>query len=399
MAIHQFINGDPDATLRFIDTHHDADPKRLAFEAAKTAGVDVDFVMRQVEGRKTARTKLPLWASTDGIVYPPRLALEQCSSEATAAYKARLTVGDSLADLTGGFGVDFSLMAQGKRRTVYVERQEQLCRLARHNLPLLGLKDAEVTCADSEEYIINMSPVDTIFVDPARRDIHGRRTYAIADCTPDVTRLLPAMLAKARRVVVKLSPMLDVSDTVRQLPGMSSLHILAVGGECKELVAVVDRDHHGDVEVCCRNDAEVFNYPFGAAPCPTPVWNGNGRPRFLMVPNAAVMKSGRFDLVAGRFGLQAVAEQSHLFVSDSLPAEFPGRTFTVDAISSLNKNELRQAMQGITRANIATRNFPLTPAELKKRLGTADGGDIYIFGTRDARGKSFIFITRKQDAR
>ena len=231
-----------EATIAFIRQNADADVRQLALRGTKDPEVDLPFALDQIAGRQTARHKLPSWAAIDGIVYPPHLSMEQCSSEQTARYKARLIgSGGTMVDLTGGFGVDFSFLARGFQRAVYVERQEQLCAIARENFRLLGLSQAEVVCADSTDYLQTMSPVDFIYADPARRDNHGARTYGISDCTPDVLALRDLLLSKARRVLLKLSPMLDwrkaVSDLGEQY--VREVHIVSVGNECKELLLLL----------------------------------------------------------------------------------------------------------------------------------------------------------------
>ena len=208
------------ATAAFIRSNADGDVRQLALRGTKDPEVDLTFALDQIAGRQTARKKLPSWAAVEGIVYPPAGR------------------GRRLVDLTGGFGVDFSFMAQGFAEAVYVERQPALCDIARQNFDVLGLRQAEVVCADSEDYLRQMAPVDLIYIDPARRDTHGGRTYGISDCTPDVIALKPLLTAKARRVIIKLSPMLDwrkaVSDLGEQYVG--KVHIVSVGNECKELL-------------------------------------------------------------------------------------------------------------------------------------------------------------------
>ena len=380
-------------TLEFVREHGEEDVRRLALQAARWPNMDMPAALQQIAGRQVARVKLPSWAAIEGILYPPHLSLEQCSSEQTARYKSMLVDGETLVDLTGGLGVDFAFMAQGRSRATYVERQETLCDLARHNLPLLGLPQAQVVCADAEDYLTHMDEVDTLYIDPARRDSAGKRVYALADCTPDVSALAPTLLAKANTVIVKLSPMLDMHQALRQLPGVAQVHIVSVRGECKELLLVLRRGHEGDVTMHCVNDNQRFCYTLGEERSSSPmVWDEvvpeSGL--WLCEANASIMKAGCHDLVAARLGLQVMSRDSHLMVVDHCVEDFPGRVFKVRAVTTMNKRELKAAMQGITHANVAVRNFPMSAPELARRLKVKDGGDTYIFGTTTATGRHVI---------
>ena len=380
------------ATLRFVQEHEHDDVRRLALQAARWPDVDMAAALQQIAGLQVARSKVPTWATVDGILYPPHLSLEQCSSEQTARYKAALVQGASLCDLTGGLGVDFAFMAQGVEQATYVERQPHLCELARHNLPLLGLTQARVECADAVDHLRQMEPVDTIYLDPARRDLAGNRVYALSDCSPDVSVLAPTLLQKASTIIVKLSPMLDLHQALRQLPCVEQVHIVAVRGECKEMLMVMRRDTGGDVAVHCVNDSTRFGYALGESCPPAAVWHETlpEQGLWLYEPNAAIMKAGCHELLATRLGLQVMSHDSHLMVGERHAEGFPGRTFRVEAVSTMNKRELRTLLLGITHANVAVRNFPLRAPELARRLKVKDGGDTYIFGTTTATGRHII---------
>ena len=419
------------ATAAFIRSNADGDVRQLALRGTKDPEVDLTFALDQIAGRQTARKKLPSWAAVEGIVYPPHLSMEQCSSEQTARYKAGVAGrGRRLVDLTGGFGVDFSFMAQGFAEAVYVERQPALCDIARQNFDVLGLRQAEVVCADSEDYLRQMAPVDLIYIDPARRDSHGGRTYGISDCTPDVIALMPLLTAKADRVIIKLSPMLDwrkaVSDLGEQYVG--EVHIVSVGNECKEML-LKTKTHPRPLPVgrgvitpiACVNILsddyiQTFhstlpsssNYGVEAGlPC-----SGNYSPPFregpgvglegllvglyLYEPNASIMKAGCFAELSQHYGIAPVARDSHLFVSADEVDDFPGRSFVIDAVTTLNKRDLKVHLAGVRQANITVRNFPLTVAELRKRLKLSEGGSTYIFATTLANGEKVLLICSKK---
>lgn len=379
---------DWDLILDFAREHRDSDVRALALKAKAFPGIDMPAALQQLAGYRIAVTKLPMWASRDDIIYGPQLSMEQCSSQVTALYKAALVTGSSLVDLTGGLGVDFSFMAQGRRGT-YVERQEHLCDIARHNFKALEL-DATVVCGDGVEYLHTMEPVDTIYIDPARRDKAGNRVFALGDCTPDVTLLAPIMLEKAPTVIIKLSPMLDHRSAVAQLPCVEQVHIVSTHGECKELLLVLKRGYTGGVTVHCVNDDESMQFELGSENVQAHSWSDDTVPGYLYEPNASIMKAGCYNLLAQRLGMAAVSPDSHLLVGDEALSDFPGRAFEIEAVSTMNKKELKGFMTGVTKANVAVRNFPLKAHELAKRLKVSDGGDTYIFGCTTAAGKHIL---------
>ena len=390
-------------TLAFIEANAGADVRRLALQAGKHPGVDIPFALDQIAGRQAARRKLPSWAAVEGLVYPPHLSMEQCSGEAAARYKAgvarRLCGGRGrLVDITGGFGVDFAFMAGSFAEATYVERQERLCAVARHNLPLLGLPGAGVVCADGTEYLRSMEPAAMVYVDPARRDAAGGRTFAIGDCTPDVGALRSELLLKARWVMVKLSPMLDWRKAVADMGGsVREVHIVSVGGECKELLLVMGEG--GGLAVHCVNDGQDFAFEDDWDGGSSGGLGGDALPglvgMWLYEPNASVMKAGCFGLLERRFGVRALARDSHLFASRAAVAGFPGRGFVVERASTMNKRGLKAALQGIGKANVAVRNFPMTVDGLRRRLKMGEGGSVYIFATTLADRTHVLLVCSK----
>ena len=505
------------ATLDFIRQHQDDDVRQLAFLGSKYPEVDMPFALDQIRGRKMARVKLPRWASIDGIIYPPHISMEQCSSEQTALYKAELAArllglspsssengeekekesenasnlhlseicefagkgavdsefakneatckkqqilteskenvnemkeepheGDfseetGFVDLTGGFGVDFSYIASRLGvKSMYVERQAHLCEAAKENFGRLGLKNAIVKNGDGIEVLHSFASkkeaaasdslgitedqpqsllktnlgLKLIFIDPARRDDAGNKVVSLKDCTPDVTLLQEEMLSKADYIIIKLSPMLDWHRAVSELSHVKEVHIISVNNECKELLLVLsarnmdemeassaDREvkHAGNLRIYCVNDAQSFvcdeldmeSSPVKIAP------STFEEMQYLYEPNASLMKAGCFSVLSERYGARMLSKNSHLFVSMEPIEDFPGRSFRIIAISSFNKKELKRYLSGITKANIATRNFPLSVAELRKRLKLKDGGETYIFATTLSNESHVLVITEK----
>lgn len=490
------------ATLDFIRQHQNDDVRQLAFLGSKYPEVDMPFALDQIRGRKMARVKLPRWASIDGIIYPPHISMEQCSSEQTALYKAELAArllglpdsssengqekemesenaknlhlseicefagkgavdsefakneatckkqqilteaaenvneikeepyeGDfseetGFVDLTGGFGVDFSYIASRLGvKSMYVERQAHLCEAAKENFGRLGLKNAIVKNGDGIEVLHSFASkkeaaasdslgitedqsqsllktnlgLKLIFIDPARRDDAGNKVVSLKDCTPDVTLLQEEMLSKADYVIIKLSPMLDWHRAVSELNCVQEVHIISVNNECKELLLVLSARNMGNLRIYCVNDAQSFvceesdmeSSSVKIAPFTLEEM------LYLYEPNASLMKAGCFGVLSERYDARMLSKNSHLFVSREPIAAFPGRSFRIIAVSSFNKKELKRHLSGITKANIATRNFPLSVAELRKRLKLKDGGEIYIFATTLSDESHVLVITEK----
>ena len=406
-----FVMNINEQTRDFIRQHATEDVRKLALQGAKDPSVDLLMALQQIAGRQTAQRKLPSWAAVSGIVYPPHLNMEQCSSELTARYKADLAGrGDSIVDLTGGFGIDFYWMSQGFSERTYVEQNSELCAIAKENFRVLGLC-CSVCCCDAATYLTGMPHAAMVFLDPARRDEHGGRTYGIADCTPNVLELLSLLSDKADRIILKLSPMLDWRKAVSDLhhPSSTTVHIVSVDNECKELLIEMtnaDEEMRNDLRetrVVCVNllsNGGRQEFAFGGqGPNTTGKTSGDGfSPHFLYEPNASIMKAGCFAELGQRYPVQQVAPNSHLFLSDDEIGDFPGRSFEILSISSMNKREIKekinQKLTAMKSANIAVRNFPLTADQLRKKLKLKDGGDTYIFATTLADGQHRLFICR-----
>jgi len=394
-----------EATIRYVLEHREQDVRMLALQARRDGDIDLPWALDQIRGWQTARRKLPSWAATEGIVYPPHLSMEQCSSETTAIYKCGIVNNlpqgshETLIDLTGGFGVDFSFLATTAQRAVYVEHQEGLCKTARHNFTSLGLSHATVVHAEAEVVINDVSnhPASTlIYLDPARRDSNSSRTYAIADCTPNVLELKDKLLAAADHILIKLSPMLDWHKAVRDLGDrVAQVHIVSTGNECKELLILMSKDHNDEPTIYCVNDGQRLVYKPTQDDGQLAIASPNDKAAYLYEPNASIMKAGCFALLTERYSIQALALDSHLFVSSEEVHDFPGRRFAIDAVTTMNKKELGRTLAGITRANVATRNFPLTAQQLRTRLRLQDGDDCYIFGTTNSTGQRLLYICHK----
>ena len=390
------------ATIDFIRVHAEADVRQLALQGTKNPEVNLTFALDQIAGRQKAKSKLPSWAAIDGMTYPPHLSMEQCSSEQTARYKASIAgKGALVVDLTAGFGVDLAFISQSFQQAVHIERQASLCAISSENYRLLGLNHIEVVCTDGVDYLHQLDHADLIFLDPARRDDHGARTYGIADCTPNVLELRDELLQKADRVMLKLSPMLDWRKAVEDLGNVNEVHIVSVDNECKELLLILSKEEK-PLKLFCVNNGQVFEGDQGdwlnersIAEIRVPVPMSSQT--YLFEPNASIMKAGCFALLEQRYNVSQLDKNSHLFVSDKDISDFPGRRFIIEKTTSMNKRELKAALDGINRANITVRNFPLSVAELRKRLKLKDGGDHYLFATTVAGNQHQLFLCRKME--
>ena len=385
-------------TKQFIADHLHDDVSELALKY-RNAEVDLALALRQIEARQLLRKKVPSWSDNDELLFPARLSIEQCSSEATALYKASLMHGVSFADLTGGLGVDCYSISQNFQHTDYVEANPELCELARHNFTVLGAsqrRDLTVYNETAEDYLCHCAPLDALFIDPARRDAHGRKTVSIADCTPNVVELQDLMLQKARRVMIKLSPMLDISQALKELRHVKEIHVVAVENECKELLFILEPDFDGEPVFTCVNlQTEQPSVQFTQEEEKAANLQLTKEPAsYLYEPNAALMKSGCYRLLTQRFDIQKLHRNSHLYTSEKIIENFPGRIFEIDDWAVYGK-KATTLLNGIDKASIAVRNFPMTVAELRKKLKIGDGDQVYLFATTLSDERKVLIKTLK----
>lgn len=386
----------------YIELHRDDKVEALAL-AATPAGVDLRFCLRQIEGRQIARRKLPSWAETEGLLYPSKVSLEQCSSQQAATYKRQLaerllpTHRMRMVDLTGGFGIDFASIAPLFDEADYVESNGLLCELAAHNFPLLGLPRVRIHNTTGESFCEGMGDFSLIYLDPSRRDATGRKVVALADCTPDVEALHDILLRHAPTVMVKLSPMLDIHDTLRRLPNVSEVHVVSVGGECKEILLVLRREATPPVFHCVNISHTTETFCATPPLCEPVIATGPGR--FLYEPNASILKAGVQDELCRAYGAEKLHPFSHLFVSDDFIADFPGRSFVIEAYSGFGKKELRALLSGVNQCNLTVRNFPASVAELRKRLKLREGGDTFFFATTLSDGAHALLRCKPSPSR
>lgn len=384
----------------YIREHAAADTDKLLLGASRQGDIDVPFAVDQILARRQIRDKLPAWYANEDVVFPSRLSAEQCSSEQTARYKQRLLRGDCLCDLTGGLGADSFYFAEKAREVIYLERFPAYCEAARTNFAALGARNIDVRHTDAREALATLR-ADTFYLDPARRAGCDRRVFALADCEPDVLQLKPLLLERAERVIVKISPMADLEETRRLLPETREIHVVAVKNECKELLFVLEQPEGtpGEPLIHAVNllpEAETAPFVF------TPAEERTAAPlladapgAYLYEPHAALLKSGAFKLIAQRLGTPKLHRHSHLYTSATLCPGFPGRTFRVERVLPFSGKLLRTLAADYPKANLTTRNFPLSVAEVRKRTGIKEGGDTYLFATTTADEQKILVATHK----
>ena len=391
----QFEEDLNESTKQFIRENLNADVPTLALKKAPV-GTDFSLALRQIAARQLLRKKVPEWSENEDLLFPAHLSIEQCSSEATAQYKANLLKGNAFADLTGGLGIDTYYIDRHFQKTDYVERQTELCDLARHNFSVLNTK-IEVHNEKAEDYLNHCEPNDCIFIDPARRDEYGRKTVSIADCTPNVADLQGLLLQKAEKVMVKLSPMLDISKALEELHHVKELHVVAVANECKELDLILERGYQGEIQFVCVNlltEQPEVRFTMEEER------NSSGKLaesvlKYLYEPNPAVMKAGCFKLLTQRFDVFKLHKNSNLYTSDNLILGFPGRIFEVEDWTPYNKKVKQTLLQDVDKASIAVRNFPLSVADLRKTLKISDGDGWFLFATTLKGDQKILIKTKK----
>lgn len=386
--------------ISFCKEHENDDVYTLALQAHLFPHIDIEAAIRQVKGRQIAKSKLPSWYAKEEIAYPVHLSLEQASSEKTALYKQALCKkGDVMIDLTGGLGVDISFLSRQFTKAVYVEQQSYLSSLAKHNFGILDLQNIEVINQDSTTYLQQMDEkVDLIYIDPARRNTQGNKIFLIGDCSPNLLEIQDSLLSKAEQVMIKLSPMLDISLALSKLKDVASVYIIGVDNEVKELLFILQEGYEGELIFNCINihkrGIEEFSFKSFEEDTVSPQYTSEIGV-YLYEPNSTIMKGGAYKLIAERFSLSKLHKSSHLYTSDLYNDDFPGRVFKVKSAFSLTKNDLKDNLKNIHKINITVRNFPMTVDVLRKKLKLADGGDNYLFATTLANNQKILVLCEK----
>ena len=394
-------------TEQYIREHRTDDVRKLAL-ASHPKDIDIQYALTQISGWQVAKSKLPLWADTDGVIYPRHLSMEQCTSQYIAQYKASVVeqfIGKDfkMADLTGGFGVDCFFISRSASSTCYNEMSSELCDIALNNYKVLQRSDIAVTCGSAEDFIAQHGTFDLLYLDPARRDGAGRKVVSISDCQPDIKALQDNLLKAAKYVMVKLSPMLDISRALTELRNVSRILIIGLEGECKELVFILERDYSqepvieavdinadGTPEMAVSSAKSADN----ALPLPIAAPEQLLPGTYISEPSAPYMKSALFRTIAAQTGTALLHPDTHLFWSKEKPESFPGRIFKIEGIIPFDKRSLSALTK--TQANLSVRNFPETAPALQQKLKLRDGGPRYLIATTLKDGKRVLLNLQKE---
>ena len=405
------------ATRDFIEKHLKDDVRQLALQKFPE-NVDKMLVLNQIEARQLLSKKVPSWASNPDLLFPKHLSIEQCSSELTAKYKASIIEGgDVFVDLTGGLGIDSYFLSEQFKASYYVENQKELCDFAEQNFGVLGRK-INVINSDAETFLNDLTSrrdnaCIVLYIDPARRDIYNRKMVSLHDCSPDVIDLQNILLKNSKNILIKSSPMLDISLITNELQNISEIHIVSVKNECKEILIKIELGFEGETRFICVNlrqdlqdfssvisteakrSGEIsFNFVESEEKSAIPSFSSTVK-KYLYEPNSSLMKSGAFKLISQRFGIEKLHVNSHLYTSDNLVSDFPGRIFEVAGFAPFNKKIKKELLNGITEASIAIRNFPLSVNDLRKTLNLKESDKNFIFGTTLIGEKKVVILAKK----
>ncbi len=389
-----------DETLqKFILEHAKDDTSKLLLFASRYQDVDIRRAVVQIEARRKIKDKAPDWYWDDRLIYPSALAAEQCSSALTAMYKQRFVQGDDiLYDLTGGLGIDTFYFAQKAKQVLFIEQNKAYCEAALANFQTLGLTNVQVIHNDAFSFLKEKNNATIFYIDPSRRGRDNRRLFSISDCEPDISKIYP-LLPASKKLIIKLSPMLDITQALTCIPSVQEVHILSIKNECKELLIVTaplaqcaPLIHCVNILVDNTEQTYTFHFPEEqTVVSPIAVRIG----QYLFEPNASLLKAGAFKTVAMLYGVEKLHTNSHLYTSDQLVASFPGRCFEIMDVLPFSNRLCKTIALSIPHANISVRNFPLTVEELRKRTRISDGGDIYLFATTIPDNQKALIKCRK----
>ncbi|MFD2246233.1 THUMP-like domain-containing protein [Pontibacter ruber] len=385
----------------FIAEHLHQHPSELMLQAKRYPDLPMLELVQQIQARQKAAGKLPSWVANPDVVFPVTLSVEQSSSEATAAFKASLVSGKLLVDLTGGFGVDSLYFAKRFEQVVHVEQNQELQEIAKYNFGLLGADNVHSINTTAQQFLESFESIaDVIYLDPARRGGRDEKVHLLEDCEPDILRLLPQLLRKAHTVILKTSPMLDIDLAVEQLGTVAQVWVVALQNECKEVLYFISRAATGEAERHAVNllaSGGMQQLTFTKSQEDQAKVTFADPEAFVYEPNTAILKAGGYRSIAAKYNLHKLHPNSHLYTSSTYVADFPGRAFRCSGTSRYNKKELLPLLPQ-KKANITVRNFPESVAEIRKKTGIKEGGEVYLFFTTDMHQKPVVLVCRKATA-
>jgi 16S rRNA G966 N2-methylase RsmD len=384
----------------FILSHEQDDEKKLILQHKTILGVPSSRIAAQITGRIKSKTKIPLYYNTPGIIYPPGINLEQISSERTAKYKAHIVKSlpgtkTTFADLTGGFGVDTFFLSNVFKTAVYVEPDAMLMTYAQHNHKTLGAINITYQSTTAEEFLnTTESTFDCIFIDPSRRSKANQKVFRLTDCEPDVCTLLPSILERTSYILLKTSPLLDIQNGIQELQFVKRVYVVSMDNECKELLFLCNKQFHNEPEVIAINlsrETQLFQFKFSEEKeC---IASFSEPLTYLYEPNASILKSGAFKLITKKYPVHKIHRNTHLYTSASLVNDFPGRIFKIVQVIKPDSKTMKEFfLEG--KANVITRNYPLSTEALKKKLKLKDGGEQYLIAFSGESKKYLVAASR-----
>jgi 16S rRNA G966 N2-methylase RsmD len=376
---------------KFINDNINSDTSKLLFKGSPFDTVTIQELVTQIISKKKCIKKLPTWFKTKNIYFPLKVHIEQTSSEITANYKASLVSGDTIIDITGGLGVDCFYFAKKMNQVTYCELNTKLLTISRHNFNQLKINNLELFSVDGIEHLhSNDIFYDWIYIDPSRRDSVDKKVFLLKDCLPDVPENLDVLMSRTTKILIKTSPILDISRTIKELRFVKEIHIVAIDNEVKELLFILEKNGNENLLIKTINFNKNSNQLFDFNYFDSKISNYSEPKKYIYEPNSAILKSGGFHEVGHHFNLNKLHKNAHLYTSENL-IKFPGRTFILENICSYNKKEISTYLKD-NKANITTRNFPETVAQIRKKTGIKDGGNTYLFFTTNYTNKHIVLI-------
>lgn len=374
----------------FITTNLNSDITKLILKGSPFNNISIQELSNQIISKQKSKNKLPNWFNTQNVYYPPKISIEQTSSEITANYKSNLVSGDTIIDITGGFGIDAFYFAKKFKNVIHSEINDELSKIVAHNYQQLKVNNIQTVASDGLEFLKNTNQkFDCIYIDPSRRDDIKGKVFLLKDCLPNVPENIDFLFTKSANILIKNSPMLDITATINELKFVKEIHIIAVNNEVKELLFLLKKEYKGMVNVNTVNLLKDKNQEFNFILKNNNDLKYNSPQKFIYEPNAAILKSGGFNQITKQYNVGKLHQHSHLYTSEEIIENFPGRIFKIDAVFSYNKKQLKKEL-AIDKANITTRNFPKTVAQIRKETKLKDGGNIYLFFTKNLDEKLIV---------
>ncbi len=379
---------------QFISDNLKSEITKLILKGSPFASISIQELANQILAKQKSTKKLPTWFSLDNIYYPEKISIEQTSSETTANYKSKIISGDTIIDITGGFGVDCYYFSKQFKKVIHCEINEELSTIVKHNYKQLHIKNIDTYCGNGLDYLKeNNTTFDCIYIDPSRRDEVKGKVFMLKDCQPNIAPKIDFFFTKSNQILIKVSPILDLKNTIRELQNVKEIHIVALNNEVKEVLFLLEKNYTNTIQIktinIVKTENQYFDFDFNEE-----VGSTYSEPlSYLYEPNVAILKSGGFHQISEKLNLNKLHQHSHLYTSKTL-IDFPGRVFKIEHVISYDKKKLKKLLPN-NKANITTRNFPKTVAQIRKETKVKEGGNTYIFFTTDVNNTHKLVICKK----